>query len=55
MAAARLAALSITLTNDEVAGLESPYTPRMDYQGVPDPAMLAHAVEVATGFKASAA
>jgi 1-deoxyxylulose-5-phosphate synthase len=50
-----IAALSITLTDDEVASLESPYTPRMDYQGVSDPVMLARAVEAATGFKVPAA
>ena len=48
-----LKAVSITLTEEEVAKLESPYTPRMDYQGVSDPVMLARAVEAATGFKMS--
>ena len=50
-----IAALTVTLTDEEVARLESLYTPRLDYQGVSDPAMLARAVEAATGFKASAA
>jgi 1-deoxyxylulose-5-phosphate synthase len=50
-----IASLSVTLTDEEVARLESPYTPRMDYQGVSDPAMLARAVEAATGFRVSAA
>jgi 1-deoxyxylulose-5-phosphate synthase len=50
-----IAALAVTLTEAEVARLESPYTPRMDYQGVSDPVMLARAIEAATGFKASAA
>ena len=50
-----IASLSVTLTDDEVARLESPYTPRMDYQGVSDPAMLARAVEATTGFKTVAA
>ena len=50
-----IAALSVNLTDEEVARLESPYTPRVDYQGVSDPAMLARAVEAATGFKVSAA
>jgi aryl-alcohol dehydrogenase-like predicted oxidoreductase len=50
-----IAALTVTLTEAEVARLESPYTPRMDYQGVSDPVMLARAIEAATGFKASAA
>ena len=50
-----VAALDITLTDDEIAGLEAPYTPRLDTQGLSDPAMLAHATEAVTGFKASAA
>jgi len=50
-----IAALSVTLTDDEVASLESPYTTRMDDQGVSDPVMLARAVKAATGFKVSAA
>ncbi len=48
-----VAALAVTLTEEEVARLESPYTPRMDYQGVSDPAMLHRAMEAATGFRAS--
>ena len=48
-----IAALSITLTDDEAARLEASYTPRRDYQGVSAPAMLAQATEAATGFKAS--
>lgn len=50
-----IAALSVNLTKEQVARLEAPYTPRMDYQGVSDPMMLARAVEAATGFKSSAA
>ncbi len=50
-----IAALSITLTDDEAARLEAPYTPRRDNQGVSDPVMLARATEAATGFKAAAA
>ena len=50
-----IAALSITLTDDEVGRLEAPYTPRLDNQGVSDPVMLARAVEAATGFKTNAA
>ena len=50
-----IAALSVSLMDEEVARLELLYTPRMDYQGVSDPVMLARAVEAATGFKASAA
>ncbi len=49
-----IASLSITLRDDEISTLEVPYTPRIDYQGVSDPAMLARAVEAATGFKVSA-
>jgi aryl-alcohol dehydrogenase-like predicted oxidoreductase len=50
-----VAALDITLAEDEIARLEAPYTPRLDNQGVSDPAILHRAVEAATGFKASAA
>jgi aryl-alcohol dehydrogenase-like predicted oxidoreductase len=50
-----IAALSVNLTTDEVSRLESPYTPRVDYQGVSNPVMLARAIEAATGFQASAA
>ena len=50
-----IAALSITITDDEAARLEAPYTPRRDTQGVSDPAMLARATEAVTGFKASVA
>jgi aryl-alcohol dehydrogenase-like predicted oxidoreductase len=50
-----VAALSITLTNDEIVRLEAPYTPRLDGQGMSDPMLLARATEAATGFKASAA
>ena len=46
--------LSVTLTFDEIATLEAPYTPRMDYQGVSDPVMLARAIQATTGFKESA-
>jgi aryl-alcohol dehydrogenase-like predicted oxidoreductase len=50
-----IASLSVKLTEDQIARLEQPYTPRMDDQGVSDPVMLARAVEAATGFKASPA
>ena len=50
-----VAALGITLTDDEVARLEAPYTPRVDNQNISDPAILHRAVEAATGFRASAA
>ncbi len=46
-----LAALSITLTDEEAARLEAPYTPRRDYQGTSDPAVHIRAAEAATGFK----
>ncbi len=50
-----LASLSVDLTDDEVVRLESPYTPRLDYQAVSDPEMFARAVEATTGFKVTAA
>jgi 1-deoxyxylulose-5-phosphate synthase len=50
-----VAALSITLTEDEAARLETPYTPRRDNQGVSDPALLIRAAEAVTGFRADAA
>ena len=49
-----IAALSITLTDNEAASLELPYTPRQDTQGVSNPTMLARAAEAATGFKTAA-
>jgi aryl-alcohol dehydrogenase-like predicted oxidoreductase len=36
-----VASLEIDLTDDEVAALERPYTPRHDWQGISDPAELA--------------
>lgn len=36
-----IAALTITLADDEAARLEAPYTPRRDIQGISDPAALA--------------
>jgi 1-deoxyxylulose-5-phosphate synthase len=50
-----IAARSIILTEDEVATLERPYTPRQDTQGVSNPAMLARAAQAATGFRTAAA
>jgi len=50
-----IAALSITLTDEEAVRLEAPYTPRLDSQGVSDPRVLAGAVAEATGFKTAAA
>ena len=46
--------LSFTLTPNEIATLEASYTPRMDYQGVSDPGMLAQAIQATTGFRISA-
>ena len=48
-----VAALAIMLTADEARRLETPYTPRRDYQGISDPAVLMPAVEQATGFRVS--
>jgi hypothetical protein len=50
-----VAALSISLTDDEAGRLEAPYTPRRDHQGASDPAMHARAVEATIGFKTAAA
>jgi diketogulonate reductase-like aldo/keto reductase len=50
-----VAALSITLTDEEAKQLEAPYTPRLDHQGVSVPALLHRAAEAATGFRADAA
>ena len=44
---------SIPLTDDEAARLEASYTPRLDHQGVSDPAMLRRAAETATGHSIS--
>ena len=49
-----VASLAVTLTEDEVSRLEAPYTPRVDFQGMSNPAMLAKAIEATTGFKVSA-
>ena len=49
-----VASISFTLTPDEIATLEAPYTPRLDYQGVSDPGMLARAIQATTGFRLSA-
>ena len=47
-------ALSFTLSPEEAARLEAPYTPRIDNQGLSEPAMLAKAIQATTGFKISA-
>ena len=49
-----IASLSIRLTDDEIATIEAPYSPRADDQGVSTPALLDRAVMAATGFSASA-
>jgi 1-deoxyxylulose-5-phosphate synthase len=36
-----VASLDVTLTDDERAALEAPYTPRYDFQGISDDAELA--------------
>lgn len=48
-----VASLAINLTDDETALLEAPYTPRVDFQNISDPAMLIQASEYASGFKSS--
>jgi 1-deoxyxylulose-5-phosphate synthase len=48
-----VASLSIDLTDDEVAQLERPYTPRYDFQGVSDPAELAR-ISARIGIKPAA-
>ena len=50
-----VAALGIILTDEEVAQLEAPYTPRLDSQNISDPAILHRAIEAVTGFKVNAA
>ena len=47
-----VAALSITLTDDEAARLTAPYGPRVEGQRVSDPVVLHRTMEAATGFKA---
>ncbi|MBW4330902.1 aldo/keto reductase [Stakelama sp. CBK3Z-3] len=50
-----VAALTITLTDDEARRLEEPYTPRDDFQSISTPALLHRSIEESTGFKANAA
>ncbi len=50
-----VAALDITLTEDEVTRLEEPYTPRLDNQSISEPDVLHRAMEAATGFRVNAA
>ena len=49
-----IAALSISLSDEEARRLEEPYTPRQDNQGISTPALLYRAMEAATGFKVNA-
>ena len=50
-----IAALSITLTDEEAVRLETPYTPRRDFQGISDPVLMARQVEAVLGFRIDAA
>jgi hypothetical protein len=49
-----VASLVIDLTDEEVAHLEQPYTPRYDFQGVSDDAVLA-SISARIGIKPIAA
>jgi aryl-alcohol dehydrogenase-like predicted oxidoreductase len=49
-----VASLSIDLTDEEVARLEAPYTPRLDFQGVSDPKELAR-ISARIGIKPASA
>lgn len=49
-----VASLAIALTDDEAARLETPYTPRYDFQGVSDPRVLAR-IAAQVGIKPSGA
>jgi aryl-alcohol dehydrogenase-like predicted oxidoreductase len=49
-----VASLDITLTDDEIAALEAPYTPRNDFQGVSDDAELAR-ISVRLGIQPAGA
>ncbi|RJT26558.1 aldo/keto reductase [Buttiauxella izardii] len=46
-----VASLDITLTEDELMALESPYTPRYDFQGISDEALLNSIMARIPGFK----
>ena len=47
-----VAALAVTLTDEEAVRLEAAYTHRRDGQGVSDPGPLTQSIEAITGFKA---
>jgi diketogulonate reductase-like aldo/keto reductase len=48
-----VASLDIELTDEDIATLEAPYTPRADHQGVSDPAELAR-LAASIGMKPAA-
>lgn len=48
-----VAALSVTLTDDEAKRLQAPYTSRVDGQAITDPVALRRVMDAATGFKSS--
>ena len=48
-----IASLDITLTEEEIRRLEAPYTPRYDFQGVSDPALIAR-ISAQVGIKPAA-
>jgi aryl-alcohol dehydrogenase-like predicted oxidoreductase len=47
-----VASLSLALSDEEVARLEAPYTPRHDFQGISDPKVLAR-ISAQIGIKPS--
>jgi 1-deoxyxylulose-5-phosphate synthase len=49
-----VASLEIELTADEVSALEAPYTPRHDFQGISDDAVLAR-ISAKIGIKPASA
>lgn len=49
-----VASLDVVLTENEAATLESPYTPRIDFQGVSDDALL-YKVSAQVGIKPASA
>lgn len=49
-----VAALKVTLTDEDAKKLETPYMPGNDFQDIPTPALLHRSMEEATGFSATA-
>lgn len=49
-----VASLAIDLTDDEIAAIEAPYTPRHDFQGVSDPKVMAR-ISARVGIKPAGA